>query len=295
MTTHLRLAITADLHWGVRPAGDEATRLLLDLLRQEPPDLLILAGDVGAGDDFARCLALFDDLACRKALVPGNHDIWVQEDDPRGDSLQVYRETLPTISTTHGFHYLDRGPLLMPEAGLAVAGSMNWYDYSWSLHALKERLPDWEERLRTKRFERGRHNDARFVRWPLDDEHFTQDVVGTLEQHLQQTQELADKTIVVTHHPAFYGLSFPRPWPFVTTDGLLWDAFSGNSACEALLARHAERIPFVFSGHTHRARDNTLGKIRGYNIGGDYHFKRLLTLDWPAGTIIEHIFGNPRP
>jgi predicted phosphohydrolase len=294
MTTH-RVALTADLHWGIRPAGDEATRLLVDFLRREPPDLLILAGDVGAGKDFAPCLTLFADLPCRKALVPGNHDIWAEAEDPRGDSLQLYRQYLPSLSAAHGFHYLDDGPLLVPEAVLGVVGSMNWYDYSWSLQALQERLPDWQERLRTKRFQRGRHNDARFVRWPLDDERFTKEVVEKLEHHLDQALGQVEKTIVVTHHPAFYGLSFPRPWPFITTDGLLWDAFSGNSACEALLKRHAERVSFVFSGHTHRSRENTLGPVQGYNIGGDYHFKRLLMLDWPAGTVTAHVFGDPGP
>src|SRR5262249_59372050 len=87
MTDKRRLAIPADLHWGIRPAGDAATRLLLDFLRAAPPDLLVLAGDVGAGDEFDPCLALFDDLSCRKALVPGNHDIWVADGDPPPDSL----------------------------------------------------------------------------------------------------------------------------------------------------------------------------------------------------------------
>src|SRR4051794_13973999 len=89
---NLRLAFTADLHWGSRPAGDEATRLLHDFLRNDPPDVLILAGDVGAGEHFDACLALFDDLSCRKAVIPGNHDIWVTDSDARGDSLQVYQD-----------------------------------------------------------------------------------------------------------------------------------------------------------------------------------------------------------
>ena len=59
-------------------------------------------------------------------------------------------------------------------------------------------------------------------------------------------------------------------------DVLLWDAFSGNQALEKLLARHAERIAFAFCGHTHRAREGNLGPLRGYNLGGDYHFKRML-------------------
>jgi predicted phosphohydrolase len=295
MTTTLRLAITADLHWGIRTAGDEATRLLLAFLRTAPPDVLILAGDVGAGDDFAPCLALFDDLPCRKALVPGNHDIWVNPDDPRGDSLEVYRHHLPRLAAEHGFHYLDDGPLDLPDAGLALVGSINWYDYSWSVDRLRAAVPDWQERLRWKHFSRGRHNDARFVRWPLDDAGFTAEVVATLGRHLADVLGRGRQAIVVTHHPPFYGLNFPRPDAPLSLDALLWDAFSGNRALEDLLARHAAGIPFAFCGHTHRQRENHRGPIRGYNVGGDYHFKRLLLLDWPAGAVETHVFGDPNP
>ena len=293
MPANLRLAITADLHWGTHDNGDEATRLLLEFLRHGPPDVLILAGDIGAGDHFAECLALFDNLSCRKALVPGNHDIWVTDNDPRGDSLQVYREYLPKISREHGFHYLDHGPLLIEEANLSLVGSINWYDYSWSIEQLKTRIHDWERRLRAKVFSRGRHNDGRFVRWPLDDERFTTLVVEELDKHLRETFSRTEKTIVIVHHPPFYGLTFPRLMPPVTVDGLLWDAFSGNRRLESILTENADRIPFVFCGHTHRARENTLNAVRGYNIGGDYHFKRLLMLDWPAGTVTAHVFGDP--
>jgi 3',5'-cyclic AMP phosphodiesterase CpdA len=293
MGSVLRFAFTADLHWGINPRGDEATRLLVRFLQSSPPDVLVLAGDVGADEDFAPCLELFASLPCRKALVPGNHDIWVRDDDPRGDSLQVYQNHLPRLCAAHGFHYLDHGPLSLPEADVSLVGSMNWYDYSWSLDVLKQYASDWEERLRTKRFTRGRHNDARFVQWSLDDVRFTAQSVTACEQHLQQALAAAARAIVVTHHPPYYGLSFPRPPLPISLDALLWDAFGGNRSMEELLVRNAERISFAFCGHTHRARENELHGIRGYNIGGDYHFKRLLVLDWPTGTVEAHQFGNP--
>jgi predicted phosphohydrolase len=296
MTTPLRLAITADLHWGHHRLGDEATLALRDALLANPPDVLLLAGDLGTGGHFDECLALFAGLPGRKALVPGNHDLWVEEDDRRGDSLQVYRQHLPVVSAAHGFHYLDQAPLLLTDAGLAVVGSINWYDYSWSLERLKEHVPDWEERLRTKTFSRGRHNDARFVRWPLDDVRFTAEVVATLERHLAEVFAQVPRAIVVTHHPPLYGLSFPdegAPVQVPLLDKLLWRALAGNAALEELLSRQAGRIPFVFCGHTHRARANTLSGSRGYNIGGDYHFKRLLWLDWPIGEVREQTFGDP--
>jgi 3',5'-cyclic AMP phosphodiesterase CpdA len=289
MSAHLRLAVTADLHWWPNAAGNAATTRLRDFLREAPPDILILAGDLGAGDEFGPCLELFADLPSRKVCVPGNHDIWVTSDDPRGDSLTVYREVLPRLCQSAGFTYLDAGPLLVPEADLALVGSINWYDYSWSLEEIKERFPGQEERLRSKMFTRGRHNDARFVRWPLDDVRFTAEVVAVFERQLGEALAQVSQAIVVAHHPPLRGLNVPRDGS-PSLDRLLWEAFSGNTAMEQVIERHAERIPFAFCGHTHRARETTLGKLRGYNVGSDYPFKRLLLLDWPAGTIEAHTF-----
>ncbi len=293
MAARLRLAVTADLHWGIRPRGDEATRQLVSFLEADPPDVLVIAGDVGAGEDFGPCLELFARLPGRKALVPGNHDIWVRPDDPRGDSLRVYREHLPALCHAHGFDYLDERPLVFLEADLALVGSINWYDYSWSLDALRRLFPGEEERLHSKRFTRGRHNDANYVRWALDDVSFTAQVVATLREQLRTALDAASRAVVVTHHPPFYGLTFPRLAPPQHLDGLLWDAFSGNRAMEELLAEHQDRIAFAFCGHTHRARQNDLGAVRGYNVGGDYHFKRLLCVDWPGGQVEAHTFGDP--
>jgi len=286
----VRLAITADLHWGSHAAGDAASREIVAELHRRTIDLLVLAGDVGAGQEFEPALELFDSLTCQKALVAGNHDLWVRPDDPRGDSLTVYQKHLPDVCARHGFHYLDGGALHLPNCDLSLVGSINWYDYSWTNHdELARHFPDWEDRLKTKRFTRGRHNDARFIRWPTDDRGFTAQVVAAFERSLCEAVKLSRNVIVVTHHPPFFGLAFPRDRP-PNADQLLWDAFAGNTAMEAVLKQYADQIPFVFCGHTHRARHNTLGTIRGHNVGSDYGFKRLLILDWPEGQIGEQTF-----
>jgi 3',5'-cyclic AMP phosphodiesterase CpdA len=286
--------VTADLHWGHR-RGQDAVRLLADYVAAHPPDVLLLAGDVGSGDKFDECLSLFDRCRCRKALVPGNHDIWVHSKDQEEgiDSLTLYRERLPAVACRHGFHYLDQGPLYLPEADLAVVGSINWYDYSWGLDGLRRNYPAEEHRLQSKRLPKGRLNDFNYVRWDLDDQRFTAQVVETMARHLEEALDRAARVVVVTHHPPFYTLGWKPKVEPVTLNRYLWDSFIGNQALEDLLERYSERIAFAFCGHTHQEREGSLGGIRGYNIGGDYHFKRLLVLDWPEGTITAHQFGDP--
>ena len=294
MPKSLRIALTADLHWGHR-RGQDAVRMLAEYVTAHPPDLFVLAGDVGTSEHFEGCLSLFDGLGCKKALVPGNHDIWIlSRDQELGyDSLRVYDEHLPRKSAEHHFHFLDHGPLIFPESDLALVGSINWYDYSWGVDGLRQHHPGEEHRLQSKRFPRGRYNDVNYVRWPLDDGTFTARVAEAMTRHLEEALRQVGHVIIITHHPPFYGLGFPSRGEPLKLDRFLWDAFCGNRTVESLLARHADQISFAFCGHTHRERENNLGPIRGYNIGGDYHYKRLLLLDWPARTVVAHQFGDP--
>lgn len=280
----MRIAITADLHWGHRK-GAEATRKLAMHLGQETPDLLVIAGDIGVGPMFEECLALFDGVDCPKALVPGNHDLWLLGEENSFHSLDLFERILPETANRHGFHYLDHAPLIFDDANLALAGTINWYDYSWGLEGLRNLFPAELERLATKRFSRGRHNDANFIRWPIDDVQFTSLVTRRLEEHLEQARGRVANTLVITHHPPLRDLGLPLLEPLRELDDLLWECFSGNAGMEQLLARSADFVPFAFCGHTHRAREVSWQGIRGYNIGGDYNFKRLLTLDWPRGDV----------
>jgi 3',5'-cyclic AMP phosphodiesterase CpdA len=293
MPTGPSIAVTADLHWGHHARGDAAVMLLVEQLRREPADLLLLAGDIGTGANFSACLSLFDGLPGVKALVAGNHDIWVLREDRRGDSLAVYEQYLPAQAAAHGFHYLDAGPLILSRFDLAVVGSMNWYDYSWSIDAMRRLFPADAWRLPAKRFTRGQHNDANFVRWEVDDGSFTTRVADALANHLENALSAAASAILVAHHPPVRELSFPEPEGAPDIDRLIWVALMGNRRVEELLNHRAGRLPLTFCGHTHRAREATVAGGRGFNIGGDYHFKRLLWFDSPTAPAIIHQFGDP--
>src|SRR5262249_47050835 len=116
----MRVAVTADLHWGLSRSGDRATRALVERAGELRPDLFRIAGDVGEGEEFARCLALFAGLECPQLVIPGNHDLWTR--DPGASSLVIYERRLPARAREHGFHYLDEQPYLAPDGREAVVG-----------------------------------------------------------------------------------------------------------------------------------------------------------------------------
>src|SRR5687768_13301238 len=112
----MRIALTADLHWGATSQGDAATRVLARHLAEIQPEVFAIAGDVGEGEEFRRCLSLFEALPGTRLLVPGNHDLWTR--DPGVSSLELYEERLPALAAEHGFHYLDLAPYVWAEGGL---------------------------------------------------------------------------------------------------------------------------------------------------------------------------------
>jgi predicted phosphodiesterase len=77
----LRLLALSDLH-----LGHARNREALATLGSHPEDWLILAGDVG---ETASHLALALEAACRRFArvlwVPGNHELWSRDGEPRGE------------------------------------------------------------------------------------------------------------------------------------------------------------------------------------------------------------------
>lgn len=87
----VRLLALSDLH-----ADAAANRAWLDNLSATDyvGDVLLLAGDVS--HDLARLARTLEFLRARFAevvFVPGNHDLWVRDDDP-GDSLVKFRQVM---------------------------------------------------------------------------------------------------------------------------------------------------------------------------------------------------------
>lgn len=284
----MRVAVTADLHWGVSRRGDRATRALAEHVRKLQPDLFAIAGDVGEGAEWSRCLAQFAELSCPKLVVPGNHDLWVRY--PGQGSMTAYERRLPAACPRHGFQYLDER--FWAREGWAVVGSINWYDYSFADPDLTAEFPDAEQMYREKRFPRGWHNDGRYVHLGMTDEAFTDRVVQRFQRHLSELPETVSNVLVIQHHPPVRELFYPTD--LTTVEQRFWLAYTGNRRMQEAV-RSDPRIRAVFCGHTHAACEAEADGRLYVNVGGDYDFKRLVLWDSETGALESWVFRGDRP
>lgn len=275
----MKLAVTADLHFGMGPRGEAATRALARHVETLAPDAFAIAGDVGEGRFFGECLALFEGLACPRLVLPGNHDLWLS-DPAAGASLRRYDEELPETAAARGFQYLDHSPYLAAGGGEAVVGSINWYDYSFADPALEAEFPTARAMYARKLFPRGCHNDGRFVRLAMSDDAFTGRVVGRFRGQLESLPPAVERVVVIQHHPPVRELFYPSA--LTTAEQRFWLAYTGNRRMQDVVLSDP-RVTTILCGHTHAACEADVAGRRCLNIGGDYDWKRLLLLDTGIG------------
>lgn len=283
----MRLAVTADLHWGHRPSGDAATLALAAHVAELAPDAFAIAGDVGTGDKFGACLALFAALNCTRLVLPGNHDLWTSEPIPA--SLTLYEQTLPALSAQHGFQYLDAAPFLPVESDLAIVGNMNWYDYTLADPSVEAEMPDAPSYYRARMFPRGMHNDANFVRTGMTDDEFTGYLVARFQAQMASVPPAVQRVVCLQHHPPVRELFYPRAPESLM--GRFWYAYTGNARMQAAVLSDP-RITTLICGHTHNHLTTEVDGRRCLNIGGDYDWKRLLLLDTETGVEQWWDFGR---
>jgi predicted phosphodiesterase len=285
----MRLLVLADLHYD-NPRSRGANAALLERVAAESFDVLLVIGDVGNGDEdwLEKGLSAiaFDGP---RLFVPGNHELWTR----RGASLPLLNEELPRRVRSLGWRWLPGEPFT--EAGLAIVGSLGWYDYRFAAGHLQIPRRFYEAKLspgaalalhsHPELFERqdditpaarelvARWNDGKFVHLPMSDERFCDLLLDQLDRDLQRSAS-ATSVVVAIHHLPIAELLPPvraATWDF----GL---AYLGSPRFGELIAQR-RNVSHVYCGHSHFPAHATLGRTHFVNVGSGYREKRYELLE----------------
>ncbi|MDB5296523.1 MAG: metallophosphoesterase [Phycisphaerales bacterium] len=295
----MRLLVTADLHHNHR-ASRPLAEDLIDRLNADAAagDAVLVVGDTAAGDgdDLERCLGRFR-VDGPRLFVAGNHELWTAGPD----SHALFARDLPRRVRAAGWHWLEEDPIVI-SPGVAVAGTVGWYDYAFALPQLGIPRRFYEHKVSPAAADRfaefahlldrtddispagrevaARWNDGRHVRLHRSDELFLAERLAALDRDLMALGERADvrSVIVGVHHVPFTELMPPKPPPTAVTSRAFAGAFLGSPAIGELLLRHP-KVDRVFCGHSHLAADATVGNVRAVNIGSGYRWKTYHAVD----------------
>lgn len=284
--SRLKLVVTADLHFN-HAATRAAALKAADEISRTPGDALLLVGDTatGDGDVLEQALATirFDGP---KLFLCGNHDLWSK----RGDSYALFTEELPRRIRNAGWQWLETDPF--EQDGVAVVGSVGWYDYTFAPADLGIPRRFYEAKIspggaeRVAEFEHllgddvpasakdiiVRWNDEKHVHLGRSDETFLAERIQQLKQSLAVVS--AKKIVAAIHHVPFAELLPLRHAPnFDFVRAYLGSAKLGNAVAQD------SRVTHVLCGHSHSVADVPIGNLRAVNIGSTYHQKRVLTLN----------------
>ena len=284
-----RLLVTADLHYNHRHSAPLAAEVI-GRMNAAGGDVLLVVGDtaVADGDALERCLSLFR-FPGPKLFVAGNHELWTHGPD----SYAAFTDDLPRRIRALGWQWLETEPFARD--GLAIVGSVGWYDYSFAqpdlgiprrFYARKvspgaaRRLSEFADLFDSAddipphaREVVARWNDGRFVKLPFTDDAFVEQIVDRLETQLAALAG-ASRIVATIHHLPFREL-LPPP------GGAQWDfvkAYLGSERLGQTLRRYPN-VTDVFCGHSHFPAEARVGHIRAVNVGSGYRSKTFHTLD----------------
>ncbi|MGH7227038.1 MAG: metallophosphoesterase [Gemmataceae bacterium] len=267
----VKLAFTSDLHLPI--TKDEPIAALGREVQAFAPRAFVVAGDVGESlADVKRGLQLLrQQVRCPIWVLAGNHDVWAR---PPHDSRRLWLEQLPATVAAAGCQWLEGTSFVLD--GVAVAGTIAWYDYSAADPSVQASGPEFAQ-------QKFHYNaDALRIDWEWSDAEFAERVrVPFLSQldHLHGDPSVR-RVVVVTHVPIVEeqmhrNSSDPR-WAFS-------NAYFGNLTLGRKVLAH-RKVSHIISGHTHIGKHNAIERTDGpavevHVLASDYEKPAWLGLD----------------
>jgi 3',5'-cyclic AMP phosphodiesterase CpdA len=269
------VVVTSDLHLGI--TGKYQLQALVEDITAMHPDLTILAGDIGEGlHNFVACLGLFSEVPGVVGVLAGNHDIWARFGY---GSKDLWECRLPQAVRGAGMLWLE--DMVWRLDGLAVVGSLAWYDYSAANHM--GHSPEFYAVNKT------RYNaDGFYINWQWEDAEFAHHLGDRLVARLDQIEREATvrSCLVATHVPLVEEQISRRPWDKRWSVG---NAYFGNLTLGRRVLQY-RKVETIISGHTHVGRQGRaarphfpgLAPVSVLVVPSDYNRPRFVTVEVAA-------------
>jgi predicted phosphohydrolase len=272
----MRVVYTSDIHVDVSEKNRDAAGTMAGLMQRQRPDVVVVAGDAGNTiHALEETLSCFSRIDARKFFVPGNHDVWIENDDGTLiDSRTKYADRIPDACRRVGFHDLGQEPVVVGDVGFV--GSLGWYDYSFADPRLELTEDDywrgrwgdevwWDKKMTYWIPGADEGNPGAHGAWAKGegtrDRMRDPEVCAEMGERLQQqllSIEGRVKTIVAVIHTLPFLVGLPRSDP-----PYYLDAFTGSERLGRVLEAHT-RVERCIHGHKHTSGDWTVGRIRAY-------------------------------
>lgn len=255
----MKIAFTCDLHHHPQMTTSDDIFGLAEKMVSAEPDLVIIGGDIA---ECRTSILLFNqvldilDVVGSGALVLGNHDLWTSQG--KRTSLDLWQDTLPTITREMGWHYLEQEN--WTKDGVAVVGSYLHYDYSAAdpegavAEYIKTQFPDWTTDEYYERMKKRVVNDAKFFRGLPNDKKFAKQIGDDFRKRLLEAENdpAIHSIVIATHIPCMPSQITRKPnewhWSCAT-------AYFGNLSHVPII-RSCSKVKYVLSGHSHQGNNN---------------------------------------
>jgi 3',5'-cyclic AMP phosphodiesterase CpdA len=266
----IRIIFTADIHLGITSLP--RVMQLVNEIETGKPDLVAIAGDIGEGiENFELVLEEFRRLGVPVGVVAGNHDVW--NHDKNTPSKLMYEKLLPKAAKSTGTTWLETENLIV--GGVALVGSIAWYDYSAQDPAQKTTSDEcWKLK--------GKHNaDAWMVDWEWNDFEFCKIIQPDFEERLKSAQddETVREIVILTHSPIFDAGIARKP---NNPDWAFSNAYYGNLTFGEIASKFS-KVTHSIAGHTHAGRDAIVEvdnrKVRVVTLNSKYEGPVYITIE----------------
>lgn len=282
----MRVLLTSDLHLNI-PArcsyrGTLGVEQFAAALREQRPDAVVIAGDVGTAEHARHWMRQLRDAVgdCTLAVCLGNHDLWLPPE-------QHHRH--PTLASVVQDYWRlacsEVEAILLDETNadlgeVVVVGGYGHYDLglaSPDLHIGGTRIT--REIYLEGGFGSLFWNDFRLIPHcaeRLDEEALAQ--AAGLRHRLAEAAADDRRILVATHTLPWRGLN---GHPLDGSESDILAAYSGNSLVGQVMEQFAGCVDLLVCGHTHVKviEREMAGLPRCLNLGGDYGLFRGVVFD----------------